>query len=181
MIQRLFIREVDPTPSMSWRRIWVDISSVLSRHLHNEEIIRNEVHVQDESSWKDHILEACCPYGDHGYVKICLRRVSPIVSSMGEQFTIIHQASAIKKGIPYWGIKYRPHQDQVNDQGKNLFFIWFLSYQFRGVVRRPVYRTDSCTIKRSSRVSNMIIPFIEISNLFIIFLDFYLVPIYGRI
>ena len=36
---------------------------VTSRHQHNE------VQVQDEPSRRDHFLESCHPYGDHGYVK----------------------------------------------------------------------------------------------------------------
>ena len=46
-----------------------DISCVPSRHQHDKER-RNEVQGQDEPSQRDHMLEACHPYGDHGYVKI---------------------------------------------------------------------------------------------------------------
>ena len=45
---------------------------------------RNEVQGQDETSQRDHMLEACHPYGDHGYVKICLKE-SLSHRSMGEQ------------------------------------------------------------------------------------------------
>jgi hypothetical protein len=42
------------------------------------------------------MLEACHLYCDHGYVKICLKSVFPIVE-YGEQFARLHQASSIKK------------------------------------------------------------------------------------
>jgi len=48
------------------------ISRVPSRHQHNKDR-RNEGQVQDEPSRRDHMLEACHPHGEHGYVKICLK------------------------------------------------------------------------------------------------------------
>jgi hypothetical protein len=42
------------------------------------------VQVRDELSRADHMLEACNPYGDHGGVKMLLRRRSPIVDYGGE-------------------------------------------------------------------------------------------------
>ena len=54
---------------------------------------RNEVQGQDEPSQRDHMLEACHPYGDHGYVKICLKE-SLSRRSMGEQLARLHQARA---------------------------------------------------------------------------------------
>ena len=63
-----------------------------SRHQHDKER-RNEVQVQDEPSQKDHMLEACHPYGDHGYVNIFLKE-SLSHRSMGEQLARLHQARA---------------------------------------------------------------------------------------
>ena len=54
---------------------------------------RNEVQGQDEPSQRDHMLEACHPYGDHGYVKICLKE-SLSHRIMGEQLARLHQARA---------------------------------------------------------------------------------------
>ena len=56
---------------------------------------RNEVQGQgqDEPSQRDHMLEACHPYGDHGYVNIFLKE-SLSHRSMGEQLARIHQARA---------------------------------------------------------------------------------------
>ena len=42
------------------------------------------------------MLEAWHPHGDHGYMKICLKK-SLSHRSMGEQFASLHEASAIKK------------------------------------------------------------------------------------
>jgi hypothetical protein len=33
-------------------------------------MMKNEVQVQDEPTRREHMLEACHPYGDHGYVKL---------------------------------------------------------------------------------------------------------------
>ena len=85
---------VEPIASVSWRIRWSDISWVPSRHQHNKER-RNEVQVQDEPSRRDHMLEACHPYGDHGYVKICLKE-SLSHRSMGEQLARLHRARATK-------------------------------------------------------------------------------------
>ena len=55
--------------SVTSRIRWSDISCVPSRHQYDKER-RNEVQVQDETYRRDHMLEACHPYGDHGYVMI---------------------------------------------------------------------------------------------------------------
>ena len=46
--------------SVPLRIRWSDIHCVPSRHQHNAER-RNEVQVQDETSRRDHMLEACYP------------------------------------------------------------------------------------------------------------------------
>ena len=43
------------------------------------------------------MLEACHPHGDHRYVKTWPKKKSLSHRSMGEQFTCLHEASAIKK------------------------------------------------------------------------------------
>ena len=65
---------------------------VPSRHQHDKER-RNDVQGQDEPSQRDHILKTCHPYGDHGYVKICLKE-SLSNRSMGEQIIRLYQARA---------------------------------------------------------------------------------------
>jgi hypothetical protein len=70
-----------------------------------------------------------------------------------------------------------------NAQGKGMILIGFLSYQYHVLVVRPGYRIGSHTIKRGSRVSNLIVLFGESSNLFIlgiIFLGSYLDFIHVR-
>ena len=105
---------VEPIASVSWRIRWSDISCVPSRHQHDKER-RNDVQVQDEPSRRDHMLEACHPYGVHGYVKICLKRVSPIGlwGSIWQNFTEQGLACSIKKGVPTWGGQDRHHLAQV--------------------------------------------------------------------
>jgi hypothetical protein len=56
------------------------------------------------------MLEACHPYGDHGYVKICLKWDSPIIEYVGE----IRKTSSIKKVVSSWyGQNHHHQQDQV--------------------------------------------------------------------
>ena len=122
---------VGPMVSVSWRILLSDISCVPSRHQHDKER-RNEVQVQDKPSWRDHMIEACHPYGDHGYVKICLKE-SLSHRSMGEQLSGLHQASAIKKGVPSWGEQDHHHQAQVEyAQCKGMILIAFIFYRSRG-------------------------------------------------
>jgi hypothetical protein len=58
------------------------------------------------------MLEARCPFGDNGHMKIFLLESLP-QWSMGEQSARLHRASAIKKDGPTWGRKDRHHQDEV--------------------------------------------------------------------
>jgi hypothetical protein len=70
-----------------------------------------------------------------------------------------------------------------NVQGKGMILIGFLSYGLMVLVVRPGYWIGSRTIKRGSRVSNLIVSFGESSNLCIlgiIFLGSYLNSIHVR-
>jgi hypothetical protein len=64
-------------------------------------ILRGMYPYEDESSRRDHVLEACHPYGVHGYMKICHTKYSHILK-YGEQSARLNQSSAIKKGIASW-------------------------------------------------------------------------------
>ena len=132
---------------MSWRRRLSDLSCVSSRHQHNEER-RNGVQVQDETCWRDHMLEACLSYGDHGYVKMHRKRSSPIVE-YGEQLARLHQASTIKKGVPSCCGQDRHHRAQV-ECARLRFALDRVSFlPVSCLVGRPVYRIDGRTIKRA--------------------------------
>jgi hypothetical protein len=50
-----------------------------------------EPYVSFKVARRDHMLEACHPYGDHGYVKMRRRRSSPIVDHGG---TILKTSSS---------------------------------------------------------------------------------------
>lgn len=58
----------------------------------------DQVEVQDEPSRRDHMLEACHPLGDHGYVKRCLKRSSPLVEYGGAN----HKSSSSKRNQERW-------------------------------------------------------------------------------
>ena len=53
--------------------------------------------VQDESSRRDHMLGACHPYGDHGYVKICLKERLSHSGVWGSNLQDLTKQSAIKE------------------------------------------------------------------------------------
>ena len=123
---------IDPMTSMSWIWRWSEPSCVSSRHQHDEEW-RNEVQDQDEPSRRDHMLEDCHTYDDHGYGKTCPnKRLSR--RSMGEQFASLPLASAIKKGVPSWGDQDHHHHAQVEyAQDKGMILIGFDFYRSRGI------------------------------------------------
>ena len=88
---------------------------------------------QDEPSRRDRMLEDCHPHDVHGYVKTFPKDWFSH-RSMGEQLSSLHQASAIKKGVPSWGEQDHHHQAQVEyTQGKGMILIGFALYRSRSV------------------------------------------------
>jgi hypothetical protein len=64
--------------------------------IEKEELIQQLIKLKCKfkmDSRRYHMLEACHLYFDHGYVKACLKRVSPIVEYGGE----IHKTSPSKR------------------------------------------------------------------------------------
>jgi hypothetical protein len=103
--------------SVSWRKRLSELSCVSSRHHHyGERRIDSRIHqvkAQDQDKQLDEIIWLkLAIYCVHGYVKICLKRVSPIVE-YGEQSARLHRASSIKKGGPTWEDQDRIHLAQV--------------------------------------------------------------------
>ena len=85
--------------------------------------------------------------------------------SMGEQSAGLHRANTIKKGGPTCGCQDLHHLSQVDFvQGKGLPLIGFYFTGIMVVVGRPGYMIDCCTIKGGSRVSSLIVLFVESSN-----------------
>ena len=124
---------VEPIASVSWRIRWRDISCVPSRHQYDKER-RNEVQGQDEPSQRDHMLEAFHPYGDHGYVKICLKE-SLSHRSMVEQLARLHQAGASMLNQEMCSNLRRtrsPSSSLSGMQGKGIILIGFLFYRSHG-------------------------------------------------
>ena len=80
---------VESMASMSWRKRLSELSCVPSRHHHYEDrrndsrMIKSKRKFQVEPYRRDHVLEACHPFSNHGCVKMCLKRVSPIVEYGG--------------------------------------------------------------------------------------------------
>jgi hypothetical protein len=124
--------------------------------------MRSQVH--DEPSQGDYMLDACILFGCNGYVKIFLRESFPYLlwgSNPQDFFKLVHSRKEFHlevEKIVFIKLKW-------NTQGKGLFLIGFLFYRSYVLVWRPGYRIGSCTIKRGSRVSNLIASFEESSNL----------------
>src|SRR5664279_6177033 len=97
---------------------------------------------------------------------------------MGEQFASLHQAKRNQERLSNLRrSRSSSSSSSWNVQGKGMILIGFLFYRSRGGVGRPGYWIDNRTIKRGSRMSNLIVSFVESSNLCIlgiIFLDSYL-------
>jgi hypothetical protein len=74
--------------------------------------------VQDEQL-EDNICFKLSIYCVHGYVKICVKRVSPIVE-YGEQSTRLHRASSIRKVVQLEKIKIDISLLKWNAQGKGM-------------------------------------------------------------
>jgi hypothetical protein len=129
------------------------------------------------------MLEACHLYCDHGYVKICLKRVSSIV----EYGEAIRKTSPSKLNQERWSNLRRSRSSlstssgmlkekikiviihlKWNAQGKGMIVLGFLFTGLMVLVVRPGYRIGSRTIKRGSWVSNLIVSFGESSNLCIL-------------
>src|SRR5664279_4197258 len=103
---------------------------------------------------------------------------------MGEQFASLHQAKRNQERLSNLRrSRSSSSSSSWNAQGKGMILIGFLFYRSRGGVGRPGYKIDNITIKRGSRMSNLIVSFVESSNiciLSIIFLGSYLTCIYVR-
>jgi hypothetical protein len=77
------------------------------------------------------MLEACYLYCDHGYVKICLKRVSPIVEYGGA----ICKTLSSKLNQESWSNLRRSRLSLSTSGGmlKAKVLIGFLSYRYHGV------------------------------------------------
>ena len=115
---------------------------------------RNEVQVQDEPSRRDHMLEACHPYGVHGDVKICLKERlshSGVWGSNLQYFTKHEQEYSIKKGVPSWGGQDRHHLAQVECTRQRYYLDRFSLLPVSWWWWETGFRIDNRTIKRGSR------------------------------
>ena len=79
------------------------------------------------------MLEACHLYCDHGYVKICLKRVSPIVGVWGSNPQDFTKQAQSRKVVQLEKIKIVFIHLKWNAQGKGMIVLGFLSYRSHGV------------------------------------------------
>jgi hypothetical protein len=174
--------------SVSWRIRLSELSCVSSRHRYyrgrriGSRIDQVKAQVQDEQL-EDNICLKLAIYCVHGYVKICLKRVSPIVEYRGA----IRKTSPSKLNQERWSNLRIPRPSLSSSSGMLKIKVWYWESFFPAglmvLVVRPGYRIGSYTIKRGSRVSNLIILFGDSSNLCIlstIFLGSYLYFLHVR-
>jgi hypothetical protein len=87
------------------------------------------VQVQDELSRRDHMLEACHPLGDHGYVKRCVKSSSPVVEYGGAN----HKSSSSKRNQERWSNSRKSRPSSSSSSGlcarQRYILIGFLFYR----------------------------------------------------
>jgi hypothetical protein len=106
-------------------------------------------------------------------VKICLKRVFPIVEYGGAIRKTSPSKQDQEKGVPTWEDQDRHYLAQV-DCTRQRYDLDRVSFFLSGfiVFGRPGFRIRSRTIKRGSQVSNLIVSFGESSNLCILGISF---------